>query len=386
MHVTFTYLIGSLKGERAEFDASRISIGRASDNMLCLVGARRVSSHHAEVFRRGDGYVLRDLGSTNGTMINGRRVIVSELEHDDLVEFGSGGPLLRFSIAPGEKADQSDGASERGPSVSSSAPRSRGVGIKNNVALIAALVGAMLLGGAAGIIGSSRLRASDPNALSFAEIAEANIPAVVFVRVEFELLDASGQVTTTEARTGSGFIASASGLIITNRHLIRDWEYSSSGVTGRITRIEVILPHQTREDAIPAEVHKVGSTVSPDVAILKINTIGPPFTHSLKPDIDETNLGDEVVVIGYPLGLDLFERTHDATIDPSLSAGVVSRVGHDFIQLSLRAYRGNSGGPVLNRKGEVIGILTANLTAAQDIALCTPISAALTLIGNGLND
>jgi len=78
MRATFTYLIGPQKGERAQFDAERILVGRAPDNTLCLGdGARRVSSHHAEVIQRGDQYVLRDLGSTNGTIINGRRVVVS---------------------------------------------------------------------------------------------------------------------------------------------------------------------------------------------------------------------------------------------------------------------------------------------------------------------
>src|SRR6266851_4679908 len=100
MRATFTYLIGPNKGEQAVFRESPVSVGRAPDNMLCLGdGARRVSSHHAEVIRRGGQFVLRDLGSTNGTMINGRRVMVSELEHDDLIEFGAGGPLLRFGVA-----------------------------------------------------------------------------------------------------------------------------------------------------------------------------------------------------------------------------------------------------------------------------------------------
>jgi len=78
--------------------------------------------------------------------------------------------------------------------------------------------------------------------------------------------------------------------------------------------------------------------------------------------------------------LNLLEKTKDEQIEPSLFTGVVSRVGQDYIQLSLRAYQGNSGGPVLNRKGEVIGILTGTLTNAQDIALCTPVSAAYNLI------
>src|SRR5215211_4397349 len=99
MRATFTYLLGSKKGQSNEFETERITIGRAPDNMLSLGDeARRVSSHHAEVILRGDTYLLRDLGSTNGTMINGRRIIVSELRPGDLIEFGAGGPLVRFAI------------------------------------------------------------------------------------------------------------------------------------------------------------------------------------------------------------------------------------------------------------------------------------------------
>lgn len=386
MRATFTYLITSKKGDRAEFDARRISIGRAPDNMLCLgEDARRVSSHHAEVMRRGDQYLLRDLGSTNGTMINGRRVVVGELAPDDLIEFGAGGPLLRFGVEQDQKEEQHERAGSNQVRENVSYPFRR---VKNNGLLIAALMAAMLLGGIGGIVASSRLRASDPESLSFAEVAELNSPAVVFIRVEFELLDSAGQVTTREARTGSGFVASddgKTGLIITNRHLVRDWEYGSQsqGVSGRVTRIEVVLPNQRPEEAVEAEIYKLTPPNSADLAILKFSS--PSLVvHGIQPDIDSINQGDEVVVIGYPLGLDLLERTKDERVDPSLSTGIVSRVGQDFIQLNLRAYHGNSGGPVLNRKGEVIGVLTAYVGSAQDIALATPISAAVALAGTEL--
>jgi S1-C subfamily serine protease len=388
MRATFTHLIGPQKGERKKFDAERITAGRAPDNMLCLGdGARRVSSHHAEVIRRGNQYLIRDLGSTNGTMINGRRVVVSELSHDDLVEFGAGGPLVRFGIeSPEEDQLETIGSTGRegdAPAGAREASSQRpAVRRKSNATFIAALTAAMLLGGIAGIIASSRLRTTDPESMSFAEIAEANTPAVVLIRTEFELIDLSGRVIRTEARTGSGFILAESGLIITNRHVIRDWEYNAppAGSTGRIIRIEAILPHHTLEDAVPAEVYKLGPDSTADVAILRINSANSRLVHGVEPDLSHTNPGDEVVVIGYPLGLELLQWTRDSTADPSLSTGSVSRVGHDFIQLNLRAYHGNSGGPVLNRKGEVIGILTANFATAQDIALCTPISAALALV------
>src|ERR1051325_4210981 len=99
MIATFTHLTGSRRGLCEKFQDDTITIGRAADNALCLGdNERRVSSHHAQISRHGDTFLLRDLGSTNGTMINGRRVIISELSPDDLIEVGAGGPLLRFGL------------------------------------------------------------------------------------------------------------------------------------------------------------------------------------------------------------------------------------------------------------------------------------------------
>lgn len=391
MRAVLTHIIGPDKGKREQFDASRITIGRASDNALCFNdGQRRVSSHHAEIVRNNDHYLLRDLGSTNGTMLNGRRVVTSEIQHDDLIEFGAGGPLLRFCV----EFDDTDSPERLPPSSAQQARRNttdklvRPPSHRANVLLLTAVAAAMLIGAGGGIFLSSRLPPRYQEERSFTEVAELNRPAVVFIRVEFELLDESGQVIVTDARTGSGFVVSSGGLIVTNRHLVRDWEYNSASqsLTGRTTKIEVILPGQTREQAILADVYRINpDKESADVAILKTNLSRLRFVRGIESDINNIEQGEDVAVIGYPLGLDLLKQTHDEQIGPSLSTGIVSRVGQDYIQLNLRAYHGNSGGPALNRKGEVIGILTANVSSAQEIALCTPISAALELINQPAN-
>jgi S1-C subfamily serine protease len=389
MRVTLTYLLGPDKGKRELFEVDKISIGRAPNNALSFGdAARRVSSHHAEIIRRGEHYVLHDLGSTNGTMLNGRRVIASEIHQDDLIEFGAGGPLVRFGVeTDGAAAGEIKQGEPSPPRIAARAVEQRtsemlargtARGRKANLKLIAAIVLAMIMGAAGGILFSSRHAASSERSLSFSEVAELNVPAVVFIRAEFELLDESGQVVGTDAQMGSGFVISPDGLIVTNRHLIRHWEYnaSSPGTTGRITKIDVILPGQKQDGAVAADVYRVSENRLPDVAIVRINSPRLRFVYGIEADLNKTSQGEEVVVLGYPLGLNLLEITNDDRIKPSLFTGIVSRIGQDSIQLSLRAYQGNSGGPVLNLKGEVIGILTANVRGAQEITLSTPISAA----------
>src|SRR6185503_8354889 len=112
MRAVLIYIIGPDKGKREQFNADKITIGRAPNNSLVFGdGQRRVSSHHAEIIRRDDHYLLRDLGSTNGTMINGRRVVATEIQDDDLIEFGAGGPLLRFKI----ERDEGDSPAPEAP-------------------------------------------------------------------------------------------------------------------------------------------------------------------------------------------------------------------------------------------------------------------------------
>jgi len=138
---------------------------------------------------------------------------------------------------------------------------------------------------------------------------------------------------------GSGFIVDAKGYVVTNNHVIQDAD-----------EITVILHDNTR---LKAEL--VGRDQKTDLAVLKVKT-----DEKLKAvefgNSDKSRVGDWVVAIGNPFGL-----------GGTVTAGIISARGRDinsgpyddFIQTDASINRGNSGGPMFNLKGEVIGINTA---------------------------
>ncbi len=79
---------GDVKGKSFPIGGDDVTLGRSSDNVIPLNNAT-VSGHHASVRREGDNYVLRDLGSTNGTRVNSREVKEAILRPKDLVQVGS---------------------------------------------------------------------------------------------------------------------------------------------------------------------------------------------------------------------------------------------------------------------------------------------------------
>ena len=138
---------------------------------------------------------------------------------------------------------------------------------------------------------------------------------------------------------GSGFIIDPSGLVVTNNHVIADAD-----------EITVIL-----QDNTPLKATIVGRDTKTDVAILKVKADHPLASVKFG-NSDNARIGDWIIAIGNPFGL-----------GGSVTAGIVSahhrdiNIGpyDDFIQTDAPINRGNSGGPMFNMDGEVIGINTA---------------------------
>ncbi len=141
---------------------------------------------------------------------------------------------------------------------------------------------------------------------------------------------------------GSGFLVSADGYILTNSHVVKE-----------MSEILVTL-HDGHE--FPAKV--IGEDANTDIALIKIEAHTLPFLSLADPE--ELQIGEWVAAIGNPLGL-----------QASFTVGVVSATGRnnldlshieDYIQTDAAINRGNSGGPLLNLKAEVIGMNTAIVT------------------------
>ena len=76
-----------MKGRAFELTGEKVSIGRSSDNQISIEH-NAVSSHHAELIQKGNDYIVRDLNSTNGTRVNGQRIVETRLYHGDTIVFG----------------------------------------------------------------------------------------------------------------------------------------------------------------------------------------------------------------------------------------------------------------------------------------------------------
>lgn len=155
---------------------------------------------------------------------------------------------------------------------------------------------------------------------------------------------------------GSGFLISPDGYIVTNDH-----------VAGGATKIVVTLTDGTKHDA-----KIIGTDLVTDVTLLKID--GSRFPHLKLADSDDLAVGEWSIAFGNPFGL------FDNNAKPTVTVGVVSNFGVSFTQPSengeTRVYRnmiqtdaaissGNSGGPLVNANGEVIGVNTVIYSTAN---------------------
>ncbi len=185
-------------------------------------------------------------------------------------------------------------------------------------------------------------------------VVEHVAPAVVSIVVEAR----SRRQEPVFAGAGSGVVIAPDGYILTNSHVVRGFESLNVRFMDGVTRTAIL----------------VGDDPPTDLAVIQVDASGLPY--AVIGDSDSLKVGQVVIAIGNPLGF-----------DSTVSTGVVSALGRalrsqdgrlieNIIQHTAPLNPGNSGGPLVNSRGQVVGINTAIIAMAQGIGFSIPSNTA----------
>lgn len=212
------------------------------------------------------------------------------------------------------------------------------------------------------------------------------LPSIVGIEVSYSV--ASNSIgsffgysqpqTSTATATGSGIIISEDGYIVTNNHVVDSSSSNSYYELSKATSIKIKLNSDTYGDDATYDATVVGQDSQTDLAVLKIEKKG--LTAAEFADSDQAVVGEFVMAVGSPLGL-----------DTTVTQGIISAVNREVesdgtkytcIQTDAAINSGNSGGALINSDGKVIGINTLKLsgTGVEGIGFAIPINSATDVI------
>jgi serine protease Do len=193
--------------------------------------------------------------------------------------------------------------------------------------------------------------APSSNELTIEQVVNQSLPSVIRI---------TGNIANQQQSTGTGFVVQTSGnyvYVVTNDHVV-------NGAT------DIVLSTQS-SGPIPAV--SVQEDTADDLAVIKIAQPADPLPALNWGDSDNAQLGENVVAIGFALGL---------KGEPTISSGIVSALHRDvgqqwlYLQHTAPINHGNSGGPLLDLQGNVIGINTLLDENAQSVYFAIPANHA----------
>jgi S1-C subfamily serine protease len=223
------------------------------------------------------------------------------------------------------------------------------------------------LGGAAGAAASEPLIPSEDQALldaysrAVVDVVDRVGPAVVGLAVRAE---------KSRGGTGSGVVVAPDGLILTNSHVA-----GAAGARGSTAHIAV-----TTADGQDLRARLVGDDPDTDLALLRVDEAVTLPAAALG-NSKQLKRGQLVIAIGNPLG---FESTVTTGVVSALGRSLRARTGRlidDVIQTDAALNPGNSGGPLVSSRGEVVGINTAVIMGAQGICFAVAANTASFVLG-----
>lgn len=232
---------------------------------------------------------------------------------------------------------------------------------------------------------ASPLPSLDPAREPFAAVAERVLPSVVNVTTNVYQASPTGQPEQGKG-VGTGFIVRANGVVVTNCHVVQG--------ASRIT----VFTSEDEPTRYGARV--IGGDCEHDLAVLKVDAEGLP-TVSLGSS-EGLRLGQRVVAIGYALALEggpsvtagivsSLDRTIEVpdpqcSVCPSGPNGIPTRTYGNVVQTDAAINHGNSGGPLVDMAGRVVGINSAGSESAENIGFAIAIDSAKATIEQAVSD
>jgi S1-C subfamily serine protease len=422
MSIELRILTGARGGHREQFDKDIIALGRhlQSDLRFDPNGDLDVSSRHAEILGSdATGYRIRDIKSTNGTFVNGRRITGDEPLHDgDIIWLGAEGPQVEVHLAS-EVPVGPDGVKETRVRSSQQRPSTgervkvavhrETAGMRRLLVLAVALliggtgaaywvghresrsrvaelmqllaqsdsVAARLQGQLSGIgdtTFASALRRQNAELAARVRSANANTSQsqvdslkeelrrrqaiqAGYARLDLPMISVQNDaavaflVTELDGKPygGTAFGITPEGLLVTNKHNVR------SPVTGRAaTRLGV--KYANTDVLLHAHVVRVAADSDVDLATVQVEEPGQyPVVAGVARTLADVRAGSPVVTIGFPHALDV--PMDGNVVKTSLTAGTVSKLLPNVVQVDAYASHGSSGSPIFDANGWVIGIV-----------------------------
>ncbi|MEG3586418.1 MAG: trypsin-like peptidase domain-containing protein [Actinomycetota bacterium] len=285
-----------------------------------------ISGRHCQIIKTPNGYVIEDLGSSNGTFVNGKQAKTTSLKSGDQVTLGT----VAFTFVDGQLLPQTPTI----PSETPQAPPSVSTGKRSRLfAGLAVLVVAIV-----GVVIGVTVGGGEKNGGLYEtpEDVETLIAEIRSAVVEVKCGNALG--------SGWPLASGSQTVIITNHHVIESCLTESAGELASIT-INFTGGPVSSDDVLFDEEN--------DLAVIKTS-------HSFEglPTAEKPRIGHWVMAVGNPLGL-----------DRSVNFGTVSNVENTQIILDVAINPGNSGGPLVNAEGEVVGITSSVVTDADNIGI-----------------
>jgi len=178
-------------------------------------------------------------------------------------------------------------------------------------------------------------------------VADKVLPSIVGIEVEYQVNSIFSRNPQTSTASGSGIIISEDGYILTNNHIVNTSSSSTYYQVSDASKVTVYLYN----DTTPYEAKIVGKDAQTDLAVIKVDKTGLPA--ATLGNSDTTKVGEFAMAVGNPLGM-----------QSSITCGVISALNREItdnegtlyklIQTDAAINSGNSGGALVNSKGEVI--------------------------------